>query len=97
MKKIAIFILIIFSLLIAGCSQTKQNDNASPQQTGSQINPNETNTQIVNPASKFCIENYGRLEIRTALDGSQTGYCIFDNGKECEEWEYFRGECDNKR
>ncbi len=77
--------LIIFSLFISGCSQIKQNTDTQ-----------ETTTQLANPASTFCIENNGQLEIRTALDGSQTGYCIFDNGKECEEWEYFRGECSNE-
>ncbi len=46
-----------------------------------------------NPASVFCQENGGRLEIRTAPDGGQTGYCIFPDGSECEEWAYFRGEC----
>ena len=49
-------------------------------------------TQIANPASKFCIDNGGKLDIRTADDGSQTGYCTI-NGKECEEWALMRGEC----
>jgi putative hemolysin len=50
-------------------------------------------TKIINPASTFCVEDGGKSEIRTNSDGSQTGYCIFENGKECEEWQYFRGEC----
>ncbi len=54
----------------------------------------ENNTQIANPASKFCVDNGGTLEIRTAPDGSQTGYCKL-GGKECEEWSLFRGECTN--
>jgi len=33
------------------------------------------------------------VEIRTAEDGSQTGYCIFPDGSECDEWAYYRGEC----
>lgn len=47
---------------------------------------------IANPASKFCEDQGGRLEIRTTEAG-QTGYCIFDDGSECEEWAYYRGEC----
>ncbi len=48
---------------------------------------------LPNPASSFC-ENQGyKIEIRTAADGSQTGYCIFPDGTECEEWAFFRGEC----
>jgi putative hemolysin len=50
------------------------------------------NTQIANPASVYCQDNGGKLEIRTADDGSQTGYCILNN-KECEEWSLMRGEC----
>lgn len=46
-----------------------------------------------NPASAYCEEQGYRLEIRTAADGSQAGYCIFPDGSECDEWAYFRGEC----
>jgi inhibitor of cysteine peptidase len=34
-----------------------------------------------------------QLEIRTAADGGQTGYCLFPDGTECEEWAYHRNEC----
>lgn len=51
-------------------------------------------TEISNPASEYCIENGGRLEIRKDLQG-EAGFCIFDNGKECEEWAFFNGECSN--
>lgn len=50
-------------------------------------------TGIANPASTYCVENGGKLEIRTGEDGGQTGYCKLSSGKECEEWAYFRGEC----
>ena len=48
---------------------------------------------IANPASVHCEENGGTLEIRTAEDGSQSGYCTFADGSVCEEWAFFRGEC----
>ncbi len=48
---------------------------------------------IANPASEYCVAHGGQVEIRTAADGSQAGYCIFPDGSECEEWAYFRGEC----
>ncbi|HMB45028.1 MAG TPA: DUF333 domain-containing protein [Candidatus Methanoperedens sp.] len=48
---------------------------------------------IPNPASKYCVEQGYNNTIRTNPDGSQTGYCIFPNGTECEEWSFFRGEC----
>jgi hypothetical protein len=46
-----------------------------------------------NPASKYCVDQGYNNTIRTNPDGSQTGYCIFPNGRECEEWAFFRGEC----
>jgi putative hemolysin len=48
---------------------------------------------IPNPASVFCEDHGGRSEIRTVSSGSQTGYCIFPDGSECEEWAFFNGEC----
>lgn len=45
-----------------------------------------------NPASKFCEEQGNKLEMRTDTAGT-TGYCIFPDGTECEEWAFFRGEC----
>ena len=46
-----------------------------------------------NPASVYCEEQGYRSEIRTASDGSQTGYCIFPDGSECDEWAFYRREC----
>jgi putative hemolysin len=50
-------------------------------------------SQIANPASVFCEEKGGKLEIRTATDGSQQGFCLFTDGTECDEWAYYRGDC----
>ena len=47
-----------------------------------------------NPASQYCIDNGGSTEIRADLDGNQYGVCIFSDGSECDEWEYFREECE---
>lgn len=49
-------------------------------------------SRIANPASIFCTQNEGTLEIRNEADG-QVGYCKFKDGHECEEWKYFKGEC----
>jgi putative hemolysin len=51
------------------------------------------NSQIANPASVYCEQQGGKLEIITAGDGSQSGMCTLKNGIRCEEWAYFRGEC----
>jgi uncharacterized protein len=52
-----------------------------------------TSTGIANPASTFCVKNGYKLEIRKNADGSEYGVCVFSDGKECEEWKFFRGEC----
>lgn len=46
-----------------------------------------------NPASVYCEENGGTLEIREDDTGGQTGYCLFPDGSECEEWSFYRGDC----
>ena len=49
--------------------------------------------QIANPASVFCEQNSGTLEIITDLSGWQSWLCHLADGNTCEEWAYFRGEC----
>jgi len=53
----------------------------------------QKNINIANPASVNCIKQGNKLEIRTDKQGNQYGICIFPDGKECEEWAFFRGEC----
>jgi len=53
---------------------------------------NNSYTGLPNPASVYCVEHGGRLEIRDTESG-QVGYCIFDDGSECEEWAFYNGEC----
>ena len=48
---------------------------------------------LANPASVYCQEQGGALEIRDDGSGGQAGYCLFADGSECDEWAYFRGEC----
>lgn len=48
---------------------------------------------MANPASVYCDEQGGTLEIRSDASGGQYGVCMFDDGTECEEWAYFNGEC----
>ena len=48
---------------------------------------------LPNPASVYCEENGGILELRTDASGAVAGVCIFPDGSECDEWAYFRQEC----
>ncbi len=95
-SRISLWILLIVFMILAtslsGCisktGYTGENETSTP--TASNLTPT---TELPNPASKFCIEQGYNLTIRTNPNGSQTGYCVFPNGSECEEWAYFRGEC----
>jgi len=82
-----IFSYIIILLTLAACT-------AIPKP----VKPNAVATEMhqagmPNPASAFCTETGNKLEIRTAIDGSQNGICIFPDGSTCDEWAFFRGEC----
>jgi len=46
-----------------------------------------------NPASVYCEENGGELELRQTVSGGVAGICVFPDGAECDEWAFFRGTC----
>jgi uncharacterized protein len=93
-KLILIGLIVVSLFVIVACTnKVDDNTNNTTNNTNGNTN-NETNVQIANPASTFCVNNGGKLDIRTAEDGSQTGYCTI-KGQECEEWALFRGECSN--
>ncbi len=50
-------------------------------------------TTLANPASVYCQQQSGTLEIVTDLSGWQSGICHLTDGTTCDEWAYFRGEC----
>lgn len=76
------FVVVVLSVAAAACSAARIA-----------VAPTESSVGIANPASEYCQQNGGSLEIRTAADGGQAGYCLFADGTECEEWAFFRGDC----
>ena len=79
-RKVLFTLFIVTSaLLLASCN---------PKQT----NPTP-NTDMPNPASVYCEEHGGAVDLRQDASGGVTGVCVFDDGSECDEWAYFRGEC----
>eukprot|EP01041_Mallomonas_annulata_P032915 gene32915-biopygen25218 len=50
--------------------------------------PSVDTTGIANPASTFCVEQGGTVEI-VDENGGQVGYCNLPDGTRVEEWEYF--------
>lgn len=57
------------------------------------VSPSPTPAAIPNPASVYCIENGGQLDLRTDASGGVAGFCVFPDGSECEEWAFMKGEC----
>lgn len=55
-------------------------------------NESGNGTQLANPSATFCIEQGFTYESRNTPLG-EDGFCVFDDGSECNAWEYFREEC----
>ena len=70
----------LVALLTMGCLTLAGCNKNAPVE-----NP-DVNAEIPNPAAVYCEENGGTLDLETWL-------CIFDDGSSCEEWAYYRGEC----
>jgi len=79
-KNVSILLFVVM-LCLVGCT-------ASPTPAQPTAEPG-----IPNPASVYCEERGGLLEIRTEDDGGQYGVCIFADDSECEEWAFFYGKC----
>lgn len=73
-----VMMVLIFTIALAGCATTNEPDDAD----------------MPNPASTYCKEQGGTLEIREDESGGQIGVCVFDDGSECEEWAFYEGECE---
>ena len=73
-----VFGLTLFIFILVGCASAETTE--------------ETAVGLANPASVFCQEQGGQLEIRRE-SGGEVGYCLLPDGRECEEWAFFRGEC----
>lgn len=66
------------TIAVAGCGDDESDDE-----------PTDDTTQIANPASVYCVEQGGTVEIVTE-GGGEVGYCNLPDGTRVEEWEYFR-------
>ena len=75
MKKILFTSLC--AIVLAACSTSQENETSTSK------------LGVANPASKYCVDQGGKLEIRTESHG-QVGYCHLKNGKVDEEWAFFR-------
>lgn len=76
-------VLLCLMVFLVGCQKVQETKPAS----------GNAQLEIANPASVYCEQNNGTLEIVTAAGGSQAGICTLKDGTRCDEWAYYRGEC----
>ncbi len=84
--KRTILVTILLTALTA-CTAPQTQGMPAPTSTDMPL------LNMPNPASVYCTQNGNKLEIHTAPDGSQSGFCVFPDGSSCDEWAYYRGEC----
>ncbi len=75
--------ILLLTSLITACAP-------SPPQIAT---PTSANTNLANPASTYCTQQGHKLEMRKDEQGNVYGVCVFEDGSECDEWAFFRGEC----
>ena len=77
-------ILLILAMSTLSACSTMEAKNGNSEKLG-----------VANPASQYCIQQGGKLEIKNESNG-QVGYCYLPNGTTVEEWALFRanqGKC----
>ncbi len=56
----------------------------------------DNSSQLANPASVYCLDQGGTLDMSEDEMGTQ-GFCVFPDGIACDEWAFYRGEaCQDK-
>ena len=74
----SIIVLALAGLLFGACGGDEPTDT---DESG-----------LANPASVYCEEQGGTVDLREGAEGTY-GVCVFPDGSECDEWAFFRGEC----
>ena len=89
MKKF-LWTLLLFSILWGCIRGIKQKSDR--WYFWSTRNETESWVTIANPASIYCLDNWGRLEMRENNKG-QYGVCLFEDNRQCEERALMHGDC----
>lgn len=76
MKRIGWCTLIAILLAVSACGSGDDDEDGE--------------AGISNPASLFCEDQGGTVEIVTDEGGNQSGICRLSDGTEIDEWDYYR-------
>ncbi|MFA6982150.1 MAG: DUF333 domain-containing protein [Patescibacteria group bacterium] len=93
MKKLRLVLPIMFAALVVAVLIFRKNPVEVVEEKAAAPEQTTTTTGMANPASVYCEDNGGELQIVSESDGSQFGLCVLGDYS-CEEWLYSRGECD---
>ena len=74
MKKLVLLGLATTSMFLAACSH----------------NPSKKELAMANPASKYCLEQGGKLRPLKDAYGNESFNCKLPNGHEQNEWDLYR-------
>ena len=80
---------VTLALAAAGCGGDDASSDEPADTTAITDTTDTTDVGLANPASAFCVEQGGTVEI-VDEEGGQVGYCNLPDGTRVEEWEYFR-------
>lgn len=50
----------------------------------------DDDAELPNPASEFCEDQGGTVEIERDDEGGERGVCVLPDGTRVDEWEYYR-------
>ena len=96
-KRIVGIVLLGIVVATAACQSPAATDLAAlPEEEAVETTEQLTDqpvSSMANPAAVYCEEHGGTIEIRHSPSG-EYGVCLFDDGSECEEWAFYRGECE---
>ncbi|MBJ6610469.1 MAG: DUF333 domain-containing protein [Candidatus Thiothrix moscowensis] len=86
MKPLMTITMLGCALVLTACTAV------APAPKPASIPTDPASARAANPASMNCIQQNGKLQIERTAQG-EVAYCILPDGKRCEEWDMFRGNC----
>lgn len=73
-RRVTAIVMVAMLSVAAGCGDDGNDDEPA----------------VPNPASVFCEEQGGQVEIERDDAGNERGICVLPDGTRVDEWEYFR-------
>lgn len=90
---IALILLVVIASVLFGCHSKEQKYMLSGEQA--QQEKAKEQSQLANPATIFCINTTGASwQVKEDAQGNQQGICLFQDQSWCDEWDYYRGDCE---